>query len=238
MTLPSAPATAAAPHSPASISDHASPADAEQRRGFGPRVRRLHARIGRAHHQAEGMTFSRQLLAGSASALQLAALIRALAPAYEQLEALAPVAANSLGGSAIPWNDLARQAALEHDRAQLAALPATPPSQAGKAWLDRLQHLAEAAPHRLLAHVYVRYGGDLSGGQQLAPAAEAILAAHGEPALCFWRFPRPVGELRQRLHDGIEALQLTPCQEEELLEEAEAALRLTQRLLAELETLA
>jgi heme oxygenase len=200
MTLPSPPAFA----------------DAEQRRGFGPRVRRLHARIGRAHHQAEGMTFSRQLLAGSASAQQLAALIRALAPAYEQLEALAPVAANSLGGSAIPWNDLARQAALEHDRAQLA----------------------EAAPHRLLAHVYVRYGGDLSGGQQLAPAAEAILAAHGEPALCFWRFPRPVGELRQRLHDGIEALRLTPCQEEELLEEAEAALRLTQRLLAELETLA
>lgn len=30
--------------------------------GFGPRMRRLHARIGRAHHQAEGMGFSRALL--------------------------------------------------------------------------------------------------------------------------------------------------------------------------------
>ena len=51
----------------APISDHASPADAEKRRGFGPRVRRLHARIGRAHHQAEGMTFSRSLLDGNAT---------------------------------------------------------------------------------------------------------------------------------------------------------------------------
>ena len=34
------------------------------RKGFGPRVRRLHARIGAAHHQAEGMAFSRALLDG------------------------------------------------------------------------------------------------------------------------------------------------------------------------------
>ena len=37
-----------------SISDHARPADAQLRKGFGPRVRKLHARIGKAHHQAEG----------------------------------------------------------------------------------------------------------------------------------------------------------------------------------------
>jgi hypothetical protein len=34
------------------------------RQGLGPRVRRLHARIGAAHHEAEGMVFSRALLAG------------------------------------------------------------------------------------------------------------------------------------------------------------------------------
>ncbi|MFM7264169.1 MAG: biliverdin-producing heme oxygenase, partial [Cyanobium sp.] len=219
---------------PASISDHASPADTEKRWGFGPRVRRLHARIGRAHHQAEAMGFSRSLLAGSASPLQLAGVIRALAPAYAQLEALAPAATGALGGEAIPWQALARRAALEHDHCQLASLPTTPPSRAGAAWQERLEQLAATAPHRLLAHVYVRYGGDLAGGQQLAPAAEAILAAAGGPSLQFWRFPLPVAELRQQLHDGIEALRLSPGEEEELLEEAEAALRLTHRLLAEL----
>ncbi|MEA5472777.1 heme oxygenase, partial [Synechococcus sp. CCY9201] len=63
---------------PGSISDHARPADAVMRKGFGPRVRRLHGRIGAAHHKAEGMAFSRSLLAGEASPLQLAALLRAL----------------------------------------------------------------------------------------------------------------------------------------------------------------
>ncbi len=38
-----------------SISDHAKPADADIRRGFGPRVRKLHSRIGKVHHKAEGM---------------------------------------------------------------------------------------------------------------------------------------------------------------------------------------
>ena len=69
-----------------SISDHAQPGDAQLRKGFGPRVRRLHARIGKAHHQAEGMAFSRALLEGRAQPIQLAALIRALAPAYALLE--------------------------------------------------------------------------------------------------------------------------------------------------------
>ena len=210
----------------ASISDHATAADAAQRRGFGPRVRRLHGRIGKAHHQAEGMGFSKALLVGEATPLQLAALIRALAPAYGLLEQQAPDLAAALGAREIPWAVLARRTALEHDAAKLAALPATPPSAAAAAWLERLALLAREAPHRLLAHVYVRYGGDLSGGQQLS--------AHGLPPLEFWAFSQPIATLKQQLHDGFEALDLSDAEEEELLEESEQAFLLTQRLLAEL----
>ena len=218
----------------ASISHHVTAVDAAQRRGFGPRVRRLHARIGKAHHQAEGMVFSRALLAGEATPLQLAALIRALAPAYALLEERAPELAAALGAREIPWAVLARHTALEHDAAKLAALPATPASAAASVWLERLAVLAREAPHRLMAHVYVRYGGDLSGGQQLAAQAQAILAAHGLPALGFWAFSQPIAALKQQLHDGFEALDLSPVEEEELLEESELAFQLTQRLLAEL----
>ena len=219
---------------PPSISDHASAQDAQLRRGFGPRVRRLHARIGKAHHQAEGMGFSRALLAGEATPLQLAALIRALAPAYRLLEQQGPVAAQALGGRSIPWNALARSTALDHDLAKLAGLAATPASAAAQAWLEQLHTLAASAPHRLLAHAYVRYGGDLSGGQQLAEQAQRILAAHGLPNLEFWAFARPTAELKHALHDAFEQLELTPDQEEELLAESEAAFVATQRLLAEL----
>jgi heme oxygenase len=217
------------------ISSHAGSADAVARKGFGPRVRRLHARIGAAHRQAEGMVFSRALLAGQLSPLQLAALIRALAPAYERIEQLAPALASSLGSRSIPWADLARSAILRRDVAQLAALPATPPSPAALAWLKQLEELAGSAPHRFLAHGYVRYGGDLAGGQQLAIQAAAILAADGLPPLGFWQFERPVAELKQAFHDGFEQLELSEQQEQELLEECEAAFRATQRLLAELD---
>lgn len=217
-----------------SISDHATPVDERLRKGFGPRVRKLHARIGRAHHQAEGMAFSRALLAGRAHPLQLAALLRALAPAYALLELEAPTLAAALGGDGLPWAELARGAALRHDIAQLSCLPPGPATPAAALWLERLRQLSHQAPHRLLAHVYVRYGGDLSGGQQLGLQADAILVAHGLAPLRFWRFEHPIEDLKARLHDSFEALELSPEEDDELLEEAEEAFRLTQRLLAEL----
>jgi heme oxygenase len=219
---------------PPSISSHASARDAQLRKGFGPRVRKLHARIGKAHHQAEGMGFSKALLAGDATPLQLAALIRALAPAYRLLEQQGPAAGQALGERSIPWKALARTTALEHDLAKLAGLPATPASPAAQAWLQQLEQLAATAPHRLLAHMYVRYGGDLSGGQQLAEQAKQILERAALPSLSFWVFERPLAELKAHLHDGFEELQLSEQQELELLEEAEAAFQATQRLLAEL----
>jgi heme oxygenase len=221
-----------------SISDHATRADAQLRQGFGPRVRRLHARIGKAHHQAEGMAFSKTLLAGEATPLQLAALLRALVPAYRFLEEQAPAAAAQLGCGDLPWRSLARSAALEHDVATLQVLPDTPASAAAAVWLERLRSVAQQAPQRLMAHVYVRYGGDLSGGQQLAQQAAAILQRHGLPSPGFWLFERPIPELKAALHDGFEQLQLSDAQEEELLDEAEAAFRLTQALLAELAEIA
>jgi heme oxygenase len=223
---------------PVSISEHAGPTAAAAHGRLGPRLRRLHARIGRAHHRAEGMQFSRALLAGQAEPLQLAALLRALAPAYGLLEREAPPLAQALGATALPWAELARTPALQHDLALLAALPPTPPSTAAATWMEQLRSLARHAPHRLMAHVYVRYGGDLSGGQQLAEQATAILRRHGLPGPTFWAFAGGIPALKQALHDGIEQLELSEQQEEELLEEAEQAFLTTQQLLAELAELA
>jgi heme oxygenase len=219
---------------PASISDHAGAADSQARKGFGPRIRRLHARIGAAHHQAEGMTFSRALLAGQASPRQLAALIRALLPAYERIEERGPAVTAALGATGFPWHDLRRAAILRDDVERLRSVAATPSSAAAIAWLEQLDDLAAKAPHRFLAHLYVRYGGDLSGGQQLAVKAAEILAAHGLPPVRFWHFERPTAELKNALHEAFERLDLSDVEEAELLEEAVQAFRTTQQLLAEL----
>ena len=222
----------------ASISAHAGSAAAHLRRGFGPRVRKLHARIGKAHHHAEGLAFSRRLLAGEATPLQLAALLHNLAPAYGVLEQTAPNLARSLGADQLPWPQLRRSEALRRDLDQLAVLPDPPDAIAARDWLERLQQLASQHHQRLLAHVYVRYGGDLSGGQQLAAQARVIVARHGLPPLAFWSFAAPVEELKLALHQGFEQLQLNEAEEREFLDEAEFAFLLTQRLLAELDTFA
>jgi heme oxygenase len=222
---------------PAPLSIHAQPADAAPTPSLGPRLRKLHTRIGRAHHQAEGMAFSRALLEERATPTQLVALLRSLAPAYALIDARAPELASRLGVPAGPWAALARHTALAHDLAQLSTVPSAAPAAALR-WLDRLRQLAEEAPHRFLAHVYVRYGGDLSGGQQLAPAANAILRHQGLPALSFWVFDQPVADLKHSLHAVFERLALTGEQEAQLLDEAEDAFRASQSLLAELADLA
>ena len=209
-------------------------ATSQQGQALGPRIRKLHAHIGKAHHQAEGMEFSRALLEGRATPLQLAGLLRALLPAYTLLEQEAPDLATALGATNIPWSDLARRHALEHDLKQLAALPATPASAAAASGLEQVKLLARQAPHRLIAHVYVRYGGDLSGGQQLGGQANAILSRHGLSALKFWSFEQEIPALKKALHDGFEQMDLSEAEEEELLDEAVAAFKLTQKLLAEL----
>ncbi|MGB7564699.1 MAG: biliverdin-producing heme oxygenase [Prochlorococcaceae cyanobacterium] len=219
---------------PEAISSHAHGADAVARKGFGPRVRKLHARIGAAHRKTESMVFSRALLEGQVSPLQLAALIRTLAPAYALIEERGPDLACALGATDLPWKALRRGAALAADQNALASLPATPASAAARGWLERLATLAQEAPHRFLAHVYVRYGGDLSGGQQLAEQANGILVDHGLSPLQFWRFEQPVAELKGAFHDAYEQLELSEAEEAELLEEAESAFLATQALLAEL----
>ena len=224
--------------SQAPISKQATSNDTPRHSRLGPRVRRLQSRIGQAHHQAEAMNCCRALLEGQATPRQLAALLRALAPAYALLDELAPAATAGLGATDLPWSDLARTAALEHDLALVATVPATPDSPAAAAWCARLTGLAGQAPHRLLAHAYVRYGGDLSGGQQLAHQANAIMAYMDLPALSFWSFSRPSIDLKEALHGGIERLLLSAKEEEELMDEAQAAFAASQALLVELASLA
>jgi heme oxygenase len=179
------------------------------------------------------MAFSRALLEERATPTQIVALLRSLGPAYALIDGWTPVLAARLGVPDGPWPSLARRAALAHDLALLSPMPGEPPA-AALLWIDRLRQLADKEPHRFLAHVYVRYGGDLSGGQQLAGRANAILRRAGFPALSFWVFDQPVAELKHALHDAFERLTLTEEQEAQLLDEAEEAFRATQRLLAQL----
>lgn len=189
---------------------------------LGARLQKLHRVIGASHRDAEGMVFSKDLLPGSASPLPIAAFIRSLLPIYTAVEALIEQLPDPPKTSGIPWHALSRHRTLEENVAALTALEASPASLDALAneLIACLTCLAETAPGRFLAHVYVRYGGDLSGSQQLAQQANSILSKACLPELQSWSFPMPIAELKQQLHDGIDLLPLVHNEETNLLEEA------------------
>lgn len=78
----------------------------------------------------------------------------------------------------IYFPELERKPKLEEDLAfywgenwqeQIAASPA------GKVYVDRIKEISNTQPERLIAHSYVRYMGDLSGGQSLRNIARSAM---------------------------------------------------------------
>ena len=146
-------------------------------------------------------------------------------PAYKQLlrnlHALYAALEEALSADAVglPLPTLRREAALAAD---LAALHGPrwndelPLHEATKAYVQRLQAQALAQPRLLVAHAYLRYLGDLHGGQLLR--RQVARALGGEPVLAFYDFgsPEQVLALRAQVREALARLPLE--------DEAEAAL--------------
>lgn len=118
-----------------------------------------------------------------------------------------------------------------HDGASLAdpALPAT------DEYVRRI-HATSQVPERFLAHHYLRYLGDLSGGQAVA----ALMARHYEipaEALSMYRFPElPKPKVfKDGYREMLDAAPLTEEQAKRLIEEALDGFDLNAALFAQLD---
>lgn len=161
-------------------------------------------RIGTAavHREAERSALMRRLLGGRADRNTHLALLEQLLPVYATLESLVSVHATHPWLATVWSPELARTAAL---RADLGARADTAPLPATTRYVERLRGLDDGAPTsaaRLLAHVYVRHLGDLSGGQIL----QRVLG--NTPALAFHHFgtPADVARLKALMRNGLATL--------------------------------
>ncbi|MBI3350358.1 MAG: biliverdin-producing heme oxygenase [Burkholderiales bacterium] len=136
--------------------------------------------------------------------------------------------------------ELRRLAALEQDLDRLHSPtwhgnePLTP---ATAAYVARLQSLAQVEPTRLLAHAYLRYLGDLHGGQMLARVIRQRFGLEGPEGTAFYAFGEPaqVDALKRDFRAGLDALDLTEQQADALVAEACEAFRLHLQLFEELQ---
>jgi len=180
------------------------------------------------HSQAERAGLMPDLLRGQLPLAVFCALQRNLHALYAALEPALAGHARHPALAPLPLAELGRCAALAEDLQALhgphwaRALALTAPTQA---YVQRLQALADDQPTALVAHAYVRYLGDLSGGQLLSQRVRQAYALAGEAGTRFFDFgpPAQVARLAQQLRAGLDALPLDEAQQAAVVAEAQWA---------------
>ena len=144
-----------------------------------------------SHALAERSGFVAEMIRGRGNREGYILFLRNLLPAYEELEHGLERHGQSPIFGGFPWADLIRASAIERDLSVLA----------GPDWRRSIGMLPSATTYsrqvasaasgngeRLIAHAYVRYMGDLSGGQVLKRLLGRSLNL-GPEALSFYEFP-------------------------------------------------
>ncbi|GAC1620652.1 MAG: heme oxygenase (biliverdin-producing) [Nevskia sp.] len=171
---------------------------------------RLRAGTRTLHTQAERSGLMPVLLRGQIGRHDYCRLLRNLYAIYQVMEPALARHANHPGLAPIRAEALARCAALAADLGFLhgpAWLDELPVEAAAGEYARRLHTLDLTWPGGLAAHAYVRYLGDLSGGQILGGIVAGALQLEGEDGWRFYRFPDPgAAALAARFREGLNAI--------------------------------
>lgn len=182
------------------------------------------------HVQAERSGIIRELLHGRASRFGYALYLRNLLPAYREMERGLARQRDAPGVGIITQPALCRATAIESDLVILcgqhwhALLPLL---GAGERYASRVKAAGEGDGARLLAHAYVRYLGDLSGGQILGRSLSRSLGL-GFRTLSFHEFP-DIADLegfKLAYRDAIDRAAAAMIDVEAVIEEAAVAFQL------------
>ena len=184
------------------------------------------------------------LLAGRLARPAYCAMLRNLHALYAALEAALRARQTDPAVAPLQAAALQREAALAADLAALhgpgwaSDLPLQP---ATTAYVQRLQNLAQTASPALVAHAYVRYLGDLHGGQILKRLVARSLGLHEDAGgrlvgTQFYEFggEGQVRALRQQLRHALAVLPVSTAEQDLILAEARWAFVQHQHLFEEL----
>lgn len=205
-----------------------------------PLAARLRTATHELHRAVERAGLMPALLRGQLPLAGYLALLRNLQAIYASLETglarhaahpqLAPLALSGLARAP----SLAADLESLHGPGWASELPLC---AAAKAYVERLHQLADRQPALLAAHAYVRYLGDLNGGQVLARRVGLALKLAPGPGLAFYDFgPAEQAAARARaLRDGLDTIAPDEPAAQALVDEACAAFERHRELFEQLE---
>ncbi|MCK0093122.1 biliverdin-producing heme oxygenase [Rhodococcus sp. HNM0563] len=203
--------------------------------GFSERIR---IATQQAHSDTENSVFVTELLDGKLDASAHAALIAQTWFVYDALERIAHTYTDDPIVGPFLTAELLRTPALEADlgfllgaqwRDGLTPLPAT------VAYVQRLDQVAASSPEAFLAHHYLRYMGDLSGGQIIRRMLERAYG-YDRDGLRFYIFddiPKPK-PFKDSYRAKLDTAPLDEAQQQKVIDEANLAFGLNGALFADL----
>lgn len=176
------------------------------------------------HAEVERTGVMPDLLRGELPVDSYVALLRNLHAIYATLEPALMLRAGDPRVGLVCKTDLFRLAALESDLTALSAKNnwlELSVQEATQAYVARLLNAANEDPVRLVAHAYVRYLGDLNGGQLLARAVSRLTEHLGTSCIAFYDFGgKTVAANHARdLREALDALPLTEAETTSVVDE-------------------
>jgi heme oxygenase len=179
------------------------------------------------HREAERSGAVARLLRGDITRSAYTSLMRNLLPVYQQIEhgldlhrdrpSLRPLAVAAVYRASAIASDLASLAGPDWQ----TTVPLLPE---GIAYAGLIEHATETTPDLLIAHAYVRYLGDLNGGQVLQRRLATTLGLD-DTALAFYRFDL-IPDLATFRHDyrhALNTIRLDPTTTNAVVAEAQTA---------------
>lgn len=192
-----------------------------------------------AHTEAEGSAFMAELTSARVNPLGVRDYLLRFREVYRTMELLGAELARDPAVAAVVDPALERLPAIEADLAYWADAAGAPApevfrSPATDAYVSRLQEARAWAP-LFVAHHYTRYLGDLSGGQVIGRVLDRELGLGGR-GTAFYAFPAIAKPkpYKDGYRSRLDALDLTPEQQQRVVGEVSIAFSLNQAVFSEL----
>ena len=208
-----------------------------------PLSHRLRAETREAHTTAERSGIMRDLLRGTIAVPAYVSLLHNLAALYETLEAELDRNCTLPALSGVEWSSVRRFAALQNDIKQLTngsplakntALDDIAPST--REYVRHLRDLGAHHPTLLFPHAYLRYLGDMYGGQIIKRIVLEKVIPDVPGAVSFYEFDQieNLHAFMVTFREAMDSIPLTSNDADRMVSEAQLGYELHARIFEEL----
>jgi len=194
----------------------------------------------KSHTMAENVGFVKCFLKGVVEKTSYRKLVANLYFVYSAMEEEMERHRNHPALSKVYFSELNRKQSLEQDllyyyganwreNVQL--------SSAGEAYVQRIRDVSNSQPELLVAHLYTRYLGDLSGGQILKKISQKAMNLTDGEGTAFYEFAEipDEKEFKNNYRQAMDELPIDQAMAEKIVDEANDAFGMNMKLFQELE---